>query len=179
MCGGHLALTPRPQSSAPSRWLICHGKLFLAPASSLLLISCPCDPGNALLPRAAAPRLETLFLHSQEPSCLEVGVARSCGQQPWGPRAGRAVRLQRAQLMTNLLCTFPRVRTAHRGYVCGRGKLYPGSTGDKRAHFGASLPEETVYLNSEPRIKFFQKRRLARSPSAWRRREMCRRLTSG
>lgn len=45
---------PRPQ--------LRRGQLFLAPACSLLLISRPCDPGNALLPRATTPRLESLFL---------------------------------------------------------------------------------------------------------------------
>lgn len=36
--------------SAVRRQQVCNGKLFSVPACSLLLISCPCDPGNALLP---------------------------------------------------------------------------------------------------------------------------------
>ena len=35
---------------------------------------------------------------------------------------------------------------------------------------GPPCPKKPLYLDSEPRIKFFQKRRLARSLSAWRRR---------
>ena len=46
----------RTQLWAVRRQHVCNGKLFLAPACSLLLISCSCDPGNALLPRAATPQ---------------------------------------------------------------------------------------------------------------------------
>lgn len=85
LCQGEGAAPAASQAAGLGCWgaVTCSGKLFLAAACSLLLISCPCDPGNALLPRAATPRLQSLFLVPQEPGCLccltlEVGAAQGC-----------------------------------------------------------------------------------------------------
>lgn len=132
--------TSRTQSSA----LHCpkaaslQRQLFLALACSLLLISCPRDPGNALLPQAATPRLESLFLAPQEPSCLchavEVGATQSCLSEA----TGRLAQTSRPRLVTNLPHLFQSALMAF-----GGEEAYPEPARDKQAHFGASLPEET------------------------------------
>ena len=120
------------------RQQVCNGKLFLALACSLLLISCPCDPGNALLPQASTPRLESLFLAPQEPSCLchavEVGATQSCLSEATGWPA----QTSRPRLVTNLPHLFQSALMAF-----GGEEAYPEPARDKQAHFGASLPEET------------------------------------
>lgn len=137
-CRGGVPSQQHPGHRAVQRQQVCNGKLFLAPACSLLLISCPCDPGNALLPQAATPRLESLFLAPQELSCLcravEAGATQSCLSEATGWPA----QTSRPQLVTNLPHLFQSVLMAF-----GGEEAYPEPARDKRAHFGASLPEET------------------------------------
>lgn len=147
------------------RQQVCNGKLFLALACSPLLISCPCDPGNALLPQAATPRLESLFLALQEPSCLchavEVGATQSCHSEATGWPA----QTSRPRLVTNLPHLFQSVLMAF-----GERRLTQSLPEINRLILGPPCPKKPLYLDSELRIKFFQKRCLARSLSAWQRR---------
>ena len=152
-------------------------QLFLALACSPLLISCPCDPGNALLPQAATPRLESLFLALQEPSCLchavEVGATQSCHSEATGWPA----QTSQPRLVTNLPHLFQSVLMAF-----GERRLTQSLPEINRLILGPPCPKKPLYLDSELGIKFFQKRCLARSLSAWQRRGSSHRkmgLTSG
>lgn len=91
LCQGQGAFLqpPGPQDPAVGGQQLCNGRLFSAPACSLLPISRPCDPGNALLPRATTPRLESLSAPAGALP-LPPRVRLGCTERPRQPRPAPA-----------------------------------------------------------------------------------------
>lgn len=110
------------------------------------------------------PGPNRFFSPLQEPAASAAVLLRwglhEAASEP--PAAGHQVSLP--QLVTNLLHLFQSAQIAF-----GEKQLNQGLPEINRLISGPPCPKKPLYLASEPRIRFFQKRCLAQSFSAWRR----------